>query len=88
MNVSPLIISIMLACYCSIEPKSHVGALWDSPEGRGAIDWLMSQELIDENARPTSKGKAWVHYICATPLPRMTWVMPPRDEVNDAAELS
>lgn len=82
--VSPLTIELMLQCYCSNNPAANIGERrWNSEAAREARAWLLAEGLVNADERPTDRGKAWVHFICATPLPRMKWTMPDRDEVND-----
>lgn len=77
-KVSPLTIKIMLACYYAADPADHVGDTWESQAGRGIRDWLERRELIGPDNKATERGKAWVDYICETPLPEMAWVRPER----------
>jgi hypothetical protein len=84
---APIDIDFMIACYCSAEPWQNLGMRrWDSSAGKETRDWLQHEGLVDANYRPTDRGKAWVHFICATPLPRMKWTMPDRDEIADSAK--
>jgi len=75
-NVSPLTINIMLAIYCSSDPASFVGEqTWNSRAAKESRDWLSTNCLIEGNCA-TEKGRAWVSFICQTPLPIQTWVRP------------
>jgi hypothetical protein len=73
----------MLACYYAANPAEHVGDSWDSQAGRCVRIWLERQDLIGPDNKATERGKAWVEYICDTPLPEMTWVRPERGASND-----
>ena len=77
-GVSPLTIDIMLACYVSPEPQSIMGTTWASAAGVSVRQWLRRNDLIDDRERATERGKAWVKFICATPMPVATWTMPAR----------
>lgn len=70
---TPLTIKIMLACYVSSDPISHVGeATWSSPAGIESRNWLAENGLII-NLDATERGKAWVAHMCDTPLPILRW---------------
>ena len=87
MEVSPLTIEFMLQCYCSNNPAANLGEhRWNSDAGKEVRAWLYAQGLVHVDERPTDRGKAWVHFICSTPLPQKKWIMPDRDcdELNDA----
>lgn len=77
-GVSPLAIAIMLACYVTPEPAQLVGTTWASPSGVQVRQWPRRNDLIDDRWRATERGKAWVKFICATPMPVATWTMPER----------
>jgi hypothetical protein len=66
----------MLACYVSPEPDAIMGKIWSSPACVDAQRWLQDQQLIDADGRSTSKGDAWVSFICGVPLPEAEWVLP------------
>ncbi len=84
-GVSPLAIRIMLACYYAANPVDDVThRTWNSEAGTKIRDWLRENELVDEDYTVTERGKAWVNYICATPLPRKRWVMPEREDLPEA----
>jgi hypothetical protein len=38
----------------------------------------MAHDLIDMDHKSTERGKAWVDFICATPLPEQCWKLPKR----------
>jgi hypothetical protein len=81
MSVPPRTIQFMLACYFSPNPAAVLrDATWNCGAGREARRWLQENGLLDEDHRPTSRGKAWVKYISSTPLPvpADTWSLPPR----------
>lgn len=85
-EVSPLTIQIMFACFCSPEPSSWFEpAQWASKAGIEVRHWLLERGLITGDdgiphgePRATDRGKAWVSFICATPLPIAHWVLPER----------
>lgn len=76
---SPFAIKIMLACYYSPDPAQELGIQqWSSSAGVAVRDWLRDSGLIGDDNRATDRGKAWVKFICATPLPEATWMLPDR----------
>ena len=78
-ELSPLTISFMLACYYSADPEANVGdARWNSSAGVSVRMWLEQHGLIDDKNRATDRGKAWVRFICQTPLPEQAWRLPER----------
>jgi hypothetical protein len=82
---APIVINFMLACYCGPNPESAVGEVqWNSPSGIQTRDWLKASFLIDESNRATARGRAWIQFICHTPLPVSKWVLPDR-ETGEAA---
>lgn len=82
-GVSPLTIKFMLACYYAADPAEYVGVSWSSEAGRRAREWLERKELIGTDSKATERGKAWVEYICETPLPEIAWVRPDRESSDD-----
>jgi len=78
---SPLKIEIMFECYCaSAEPgRNMLPNIWASEAATRVRNELKAEGLIDEDMQATERGKAWVDFICATPLPEMVWVLPKRD---------
>lgn len=75
--LTPLTIEIMLQCYCSPNPTANISErIWNSPAAKETREWLLSERLIDLEDRATDRGRAWVDFICSTPLPEMKWVMP------------
>ena len=75
--MAPITINFMLACYCSGDPEGNLGSHhWNSSAGQEARKWLRENNLIKDDNRPTDRGKAWVHFICETPLPVSVWVRP------------
>ena len=78
---SPMLIRIMLACYYSPDPEDEIGlGSWTSEVGQDVRTWLAENGLIDDYNRATDRGKAWVDFICQTPLPIATWVLPDRKD--------
>lgn len=76
-GVSPLAISLMLTCYWSPNPGKERADAWSTPAGSEIKAWLIAQGLIDaETWRATERGKAWVGFICATPVPVAKWELP------------
>lgn len=74
-SVAPIVIEFMFACYVSTNPAAHVGEhQWSSTSGRQTHAWLRDRELIDNEDRSTSRGDAWIEFICETPLPEHKWV--------------
>lgn len=78
-GVSPLCIKIMLACYVTPEPAGYFGEGWHSAAGTECREWLKENDLITEDLQATERGKAWVEFICATPLPQQSWILPERE---------
>jgi hypothetical protein len=80
-GVSPLAINIMLACYVYPDPAKEVGQTWFSHAGSEIRAWLIENDLIQDGDmfRATERGKAWVEFICATPVPVAQWRLPQRD---------
>jgi len=77
---SPLCIQIMFACYVAADPKEYFsGQGWNSQPGHEARQWLNENGLINEDLTATDRGVAWVKFICSTPLPQQTWVLPERN---------
>lgn len=76
-TVSPLCLRIMLACHVSPDPKSVISErVWNSSAGIEIRQWLLNNTLINGNYQPTPRGKAWVQFLCETPLPVATWKRP------------
>ncbi len=84
---SPMLIRIMLACYYSPDPENEIGlGSWTSEVGQSVREWLMARELIDDSYRATDRGKAWVEFICETPLPEAKWILPERAAAHLAVQ--
>lgn len=81
-RVAPSTINLMLACYYSPDPKEEIGPSWSSESGKISRAWLQNEGLIDGNNEATERGKAWVEYICHTPVPIQQWVLPKRSEIE------
>jgi hypothetical protein len=78
--VSPFAVSLMLTCYWSPEPVTERAQEWSTEAGVEITAWLAAQGLIDPKTyRATERGKAWVEFICATPLPVAKWTLPERE---------
>lgn len=81
MKVSPLVIEIMIECATCSEPGSNIpDRMWNSEGAAHARDELRENGLIDDANAATERGRAWVDFICKTPLPVQTWVLPSRTE--------
>lgn len=78
-SVSPLCIKLMFACYVTPEPAIYFGADWNSPAASECRRWLQENGLITDKYEATERGKAWVEFICATPLPQQSWILPERE---------
>jgi hypothetical protein len=76
----PLCIEIMLACYYSTSPEEVFGRRWNLQVIQDFRRWLIQNDLITEDHEATDRGRAWVDYICRTPLPVQTWSLPAREE--------
>ena len=84
MSLAPIHIIFMLSCYTSTDPKTELGeAHWNSTAGKDVRNWLLSTKLVDEKYRATDRGRAWVRFICDTPLPEQVWINPITGD-NDA----
>jgi len=78
-RTAPIVVSFMLVCYFSPNPEEELGhAHWNSGAGLETRKWLSDNGLIDAGHRATERGKAWVEFICQTPLPVVRWTLPER----------
>jgi len=77
---APIYITFMLACFYSADPEAELGSdHWNSKAGRKTRDWLVRKGLVKiPGFIPTDRGKAWVKYLCDTPLPKCCWILPER----------
>jgi hypothetical protein len=76
---APIYIKFMLTCFWSADPELEIGpSCWNSNAGVKVRRFLMEEGLIDMDLRPTDRGRAWVAFICNTPLPEpvTTWELP------------
>lgn len=82
-HVSPLAVQIMIECHCSAEPGINFQRdVWLSHAGERVREWLVAEGLIEPcKFRATPRGSAWVKFLCQTPLPMQTWVLPDRESV-------
>lgn len=79
-KLAPIYIKFMLACYVGTNPHEQLGErCWNSSAGNDVRDYLQFHGLIDGENRPTDRGKAWVDFICSTPLPEVSWTLPKRE---------
>jgi hypothetical protein len=77
--MAPITINFMLACYTSASPPAQLSeGQWNSPSGQEARAWLRDNGLVDNSYNATERGKAWVQFICSTPLPVAVWTLPAR----------
>ena len=77
LNLAPIHITFMMACYTSHEPMAQLGERhWNSDGGKSTRKWLLENKLIDADNRATDRGDAWVGFICKTPLPVAEWILP------------
>lgn len=77
MKLTPMQLMWCLTFYVSPEPVEELG--WDhfnSPAGRDTLAWMKAEKLIDDNGESTERLKAFVGFLCETPLPVMKWVRP------------
>lgn len=79
-SLPPIAITFMLTCYFSPEPAIQLGVQWNSEAGCKMRNWLMRNNLIDAEYSATERGKAWVDFICSTPLPIVRWALPERSQ--------
>ncbi len=76
-QLAPIHIKFMIACYTSPEPMAQLSERhWNSTAGVNVREWLLQQGLIDEHNKATERGEAWVEFICKTPLPEKKWILP------------
>lgn len=76
---SPFAITIMFECYACANPGANMRLeQWNSPAAEEVRSLLLNKGLIDDELRVTPRGVAWVKFICATPLPEQTWILPDR----------
>ena len=78
-GVSPFCIKMMIACCVTPEPAEYFGNGWDSQAGEECRTWLKECDLITDDHQATERGKAWVDFICSTPLPQQVWILPERE---------
>ncbi|WP_333793337.1 hypothetical protein [Hyphomicrobium sp.] len=80
MIISPLTIQVLIECVCSDKPGSNIPeSVWRDPEAHYARSLLRCHGLIDgPDYHATARGKAWLSFICQTPLPVQEWVLPER----------
>ena len=77
MSLAPIYINFMLACYTRSDPEVDLGtAHWNSPAGKETRNWLIYNGLVNEKYEATDRGKAWIKFICDTPLPEQAWLNP------------
>lgn len=83
----PIHISFMLACHTTSDPSAVLSsAHWNSDVGLKVRDWLIAEGLVDGFYKSTDRGKAWVDFICQTPLPEQEWRLPKRLATKDEYE--
>lgn len=76
--MTPLQIGIMLHYYAMGDDYRE--ADFSAPAVREAIDWLNDEQMIyrtrggKPKCRITDKGRAYVDYLCAVPLPVVKYV--------------
>jgi len=77
MKQPPIKIIFMIACHVAGDPETYIGKdHWNSPAGFETRKWLQANDLINEDYESTPKGKAWIEFICETPLPICKWMRP------------
>lgn len=82
---TPSDIEVLLHYNCSVIPHPRVHA----PAVKDAIEHYLSRGIIEVDPlrgsgyKLTSRGEAWLHMICSTPLPKQfsVWKDPRTDEV-------
>ena len=74
--ITPLHIEIMLHYNCCEEnfPRLNAPACQEYAK-QLAVEGLL-EEGVGSVYRVTSKGKAWVCYLCMVPFPIQQWVLP------------
>lgn len=74
--VTPFTIIILIECTTS-KPGSNIPHdMWTSPAANAARDWLIDSNMIDEALKATARGQAWLKFMCQTPHPIQTWILP------------
>ena len=77
MKLAPCYIQFILACHVSGDPEKHLGVdYWGSPTGKTVRQWMVDNNFVDSNWQTTERGRAFVEFICETPLPICKWVRP------------
>jgi hypothetical protein len=75
----PMAIVFMIVCHAYGDPEKYLGKdHWNSSAGIHWRSWLLENDLIDAANKSTDRGKAWVDFIRATPLPEKCWKLPER----------
>lgn len=80
-RVSPLAVQIMIECHLSADPGINFHRdVWLSHAAERVRERLVAEGLIEPcKFTATARGSAWVNFICQTPLPMQTWVLPDRE---------
>jgi hypothetical protein len=80
--MTPLHIEIMLHYYAMGD--DFMGGDFSAPAVREFVDWLNAKGMIEPSSRDrpvlvayviTDKGRAYVDYLCAVPLPVVKYVI-------------
>lgn len=84
--MTPLELKILLEYYLGNNPGEKMDIeFWHSERSQEARQKFLDEDVLvyqDHAAEITEKGKAWVEYILATPMPVETtrWILPERSE--------
>lgn len=77
MKLAPCHIQFLLACHVSGNPPKYLGIdYWNSSTGETVRRWLVENNLVDHNYEITDRGRAYIEFICETPMPICKWVRP------------
>lgn len=75
--MTPLQIEMILHFHCINEPWPRL----DAPACRDAIDGFIKDGVVNacfdrSVITLTDRGRAYVHFLCAVPLPNASWAIP------------
>lgn len=80
--MTPLDLNVLIECCTSVEPGCNwYPEHWDSWAAQVTRTEFRLQGVIDDNNKATEKGKAWLEFICQTPMPIQEWKLPENEEV-------
>lgn len=78
--MTPLEINVLLHIHCVAEPIENLGS--HSSAQRDAVTWFKTEGLIQSDTESgcayslTDRGRAYVQFLMAMPLPVAKWTIP------------